>query len=435
MIHEKGILRTVMTTAFFRSGKFKLLLLFIAVTLSVYFLDTNDELTASVQTYSIKEQNSIGGDEIKNGKKTIQDDENNIPLSHYEDNIQKENFIEDRNNILFVHDELKSDDDNDEAMKSVHQIKNDDIDDENDYDEDENNEDDNDEKSFYRSQHENDIKQTFKFKGILEKRLPKFIIIGVHKCGTMALATFLSIHPYMVRSRAHEVHYFDNFTRQAMGLNYYLNQMPYTYPSQIPFEKTPAYFDFGNIKAIYEMNKNIKLGVIACNPIKRVMSHHLNKLKAKERLNKQFNGTYESCVMNGDKLNTDCIYITRGLYIEHLTRYMEYFPRENFFIIKSEDLRYTPVAVLQKFEKFMNIPKFFNNDTLYYNNTMNQFCINKPYWKNPYMELNRGCFPEHKNRVHPQVREGIPELLLEYYKPYNEKFAEIAGLGKLDWGL
>ena len=43
----------------------------------------------------------------------------------------------------------------------------------------------------------------------LKRRLPDAVIIGVRKCGTRALLTFLNRHP-SVRAAGKEIHYFDS---------------------------------------------------------------------------------------------------------------------------------------------------------------------------------------------------------------------------------
>lgn len=74
-----------------------------------------------------------------------------------------------------------------------------------------------------------------------EQRLPQCLIIGARKGGTRALIEFLSLHP-SIKTKTHEVHFFDNNQLYSRGLGWYKSQMPFSLPWQITIEKTPAYF-------------------------------------------------------------------------------------------------------------------------------------------------------------------------------------------------
>lgn len=110
--------------------------------------------------------------------------------------------------------------------------------------------------------------------GTTAQRLPQCIIIGARKCGTRALLEFLSIHS-RVQIAKDEVHFFDEDNKYSLGLDWYRQQMPYSYPDQVTVEKTPAYFvtDLA-AERIRVMNSSIKLIVIIRDPVTRLVSDY-----------------------------------------------------------------------------------------------------------------------------------------------------------------
>uniref|UniRef100_A0A8C4Y725 Sulfotransferase n=1 Tax=Gopherus evgoodei TaxID=1825980 RepID=A0A8C4Y725_9SAUR len=100
----------------------------------------------------------------------------------------------------------------------------------------------------------NDFKGNIHFNGSCQ-RLPQTIIIGVRKGGTRALLEMLSLHPDIAAAES-EVHFFDWEDHYGNGLQWYMNQMPFSYPHQITVEKTPAYFTSPKVpERVYNMNQ------------------------------------------------------------------------------------------------------------------------------------------------------------------------------------
>ena len=60
------------------------------------------------------------------------------------------------------------------------------------------------------------------------RRLPQYLIIGVQKGGTGALVEFLNLHPD-VRTKQHEMHFFNKDSQYRRGLDWYRRQMPATH--------------------------------------------------------------------------------------------------------------------------------------------------------------------------------------------------------------
>ncbi|CAH1778447.1 unnamed protein product [Owenia fusiformis] len=258
----------------------------------------------------------------------------------------------------------------------------------------------------------------------IERRLPGFIIIGIQKCGTHALATFLQLHPNLVRSSRGEIHYFDSRIRQP--LDSYLESMPEVAPHQITYEKTPAYFDYADPGEIKATLPNVKIIVQMCDPVERAMSAFLHH---KQHSKHPVNATFESVVMtkNG-KIKRNSDEIIRGIYINHILGYYKHFLRENILLLDSADLKVNPASVLQKVEKFLDIPSYFNNGLFYMNDMFNMSCVCPKFVPNGTDLGPNGCLPRRKYRKHPPMSPILRNKLKYFYGPFNRRLCAISGV-------
>jgi len=64
------------------------------------------------------------------------------------------------------------------------------------------------------------------------RRLPRALIVGVRKCGTRALWTFLSLHPQIV-APATVTRFFNTDNLYKKGFDYYRQLMPPSYDDQV----------------------------------------------------------------------------------------------------------------------------------------------------------------------------------------------------------
>lgn len=94
-----------------------------------------------------------------------------------------------------------------------------------------------------------------------DPRLPKFLVIGVMKCGTGATQHFLSNHPNL-RPAKQEAYFFNNDHKYlGLGYEYYMNLFPEIKDAnQVNYEKTPTYYKSVRAQArVKAMNSTIQL--------------------------------------------------------------------------------------------------------------------------------------------------------------------------------
>ena len=246
--------------------------------------------------------------------------------------------------------------------------------------------------------------------------LPDYYIIGVVKGGTTSLHDYLIKHPCIQPPIGKEIDYFGQlyFRKQY----WYRSSFPYKiqkfYAKKIQKkdfltgEATPRYIEHPNVpERIKQLTPNAKFIVLLRNPIDRAYSHHnMNMTRKHETLSfeeaidteqDRIQGEYEK--MKNDHKYFDWTYYLfaykeHGKYIERLERWMKIFPREQFKIIKSEDLFEDPSTIYAEVLEFLNLPKWDLNE---------------------YPALKKRKYQ--KPNMNPETRKKLSE----FFKPYNEK--------------
>ena len=172
-------------------------------------------------------------------------------------------------------------------------------------------------------------------------RAANLFCIGCPKSGTTTLFKILCQHSQIHTPKFKEPFFFNNSSYQN-GIDWYAN----TYYNDIKNEKwvldfTPSYLY--SDEALFRINeyskgKGLKFIVMLRNPVERAYSHYLHTLRdGLEELD--FNDAIqaESKRLLNHKNNLlsqlKYSYIYQSLYHKHLSKYFEFFGRNNFFVI------------------------------------------------------------------------------------------------------
>ena len=308
------------------------------------------------------------------------------------------------------------------------------------------------------------------------KSHPSVIIMGAKKCGTTALKDFLSFHP-QIATTSIEPHFFDKY--YYLGLSWYLDQLPYATPDQLILEKTPKYlvdpFTPGAIQR--DLGSNVKFILILRDPVQRAVSdfvhlivydsmkespppteavetfdarekrlfresitnmeplltdkqkqirRHVKQLQKEYyksatsvHVGKTFDTFEETVLLSDGKVNTNIAIIDTGIYIKHIKKWLEIYPKTQFLILDGEEFVFNPLPGLQKVQSFLNISNFFTNENFYFDKMKRFFCLAKPI---------RSCMTESKGRVHPYVKQDVLKKLYNFYRPYNIELKELLQL-------
>jgi len=238
-----------------------------------------------------------------------------------------------------------------------------------------------------------------------------FIIIGTQRGGTTSLYNYLGQHPDVAPATTKEIHFFDiHFDK---GINWYLEQFPKTKEDEDKMlfgEATPYYLFHPLVpKRVFDNFPNVKLVVLLRNPIDRAFSHYnhevrvgnenvsfekgiiLELLTLKDEEKKVKKGNYSDIYQKFS-------YLERGIYLDQLKNWFEYFPQKQFLILKSEDFFSNPQSCMDEFFKFLGISEF---------------------------EVKN--FEKFQSGEYKKMSESTRQKLDEFFKPYNQRLYKFLG--------
>lgn len=260
------------------------------------------------------------------------------------------------------------------------------------------------------------------------KRYPDTLIVGVRKGGTRALIDMLKCHPNIVAAIS-EIHYFDRDVNFAKGVQWYINQMPYSTKQQITIEKSPGYFVSPSAPGrVYTLSPKQKLIFIVRNPIDRTVSDY-TQLDSKNGKGKwSFEG--EVFISPSGEINTAYSPISVSMYDIHFQRWLEYFDLDQILIVDGDKLIKEPTTELKRVEKFLQVKSYFTSDMFYYNSTKGFHCWKKNDRTGKVVPF---CLGSAKGRHHPKLSNITEQRLASFFAPHNKRFFEQIKY-EFDWG-
>lgn len=263
--------------------------------------------------------------------------------------------------------------------------------------------------------------------------IPDFLIIGGQRCGTTSLYHYLVEQPSIMPASTKEVHFFDcnNFYKGPLWYRAKFPSLPQKYYRErilklhsFTGEATPYYlFHPQAPKRVAHLMPQAKLIVLLRNPVDRAYSHHWLESQENEKFSFEEAIEWEEERIEGEreKMLKDeryqsykyrhFSYLARGIYIDQLQAWMEIFPKEQFLILKSEDLYQNPSAVLQRSLEFLGIPAHLSE-------------LQEKDFKR-YREPTPEGYTN--NAMPPKMKPETRKYLIDYFKPHNARLSEFLG--------
>jgi hypothetical protein len=200
--------------------------------------------------------------------------------------------------------------------------------------------------------------------------MPDFLIIGTQKGGTTSLYQYLVQHPQILPAKEKEIHFFD--LAFHFGVDWYETFFPQNnFPARtISGEATPYYLFHPLVpERVFQCYPRIKLIVLLRNPVERAISQYYHEVRLGfEQLSLPDAIAQESQRLQGEvEQMTTCryyasynhqhySYLSRGLYLEQIQRWLQYFPRSQLCILQSETFFQNPQATLDRVFSFLQLP-------------------------------------------------------------------------------
>lgn len=260
-----------------------------------------------------------------------------------------------------------------------------------------------------------------------QKNQPNFLILGFMRCGTTSLYDYLTAHPQVLPAIDKELCFFTNWFNH--GVEWYLAHFP-SIGNQLGYltgEATPLYIASPDAATkVLDLFPKTKFIILLRNPVERTISSiYLQRPSTLKHIQLEQNiidGLEKAeSIMNdlGDAslaelptiLNCGLTYqsvvsiyhLLSSLYIFYLKRWLALFPRDQFLILKSEDLFKDSATTMSKVHTFLELPD---------------------YQLSKYRNLNPGSYPS--------VSNSLRHRLAEFYQPYNQQLEEYLDM-KFNW--
>jgi hypothetical protein len=240
--------------------------------------------------------------------------------------------------------------------------------------------------------------------------LPDFVIIGGKKCGTTFLYHLLGQHPLVQPAASKELHFFDALFEQE-SVEWYRQCFPAPRWEDgrrtITGEASPYMANRPAPERMAGVVPGAQLIALLRNPVERAYSDY-QMVTRKDREHKTFEeaiGLQQTADAEGEegaKLNDDSEYLSRSVYVDQLSRWSEFFPREQMLVLKSEDFFDNPKQTLKTVCSFLDLPEW------------------EPDASKLEKKRNAGRYEED---VNPETRRRLEE----YFKPHNRRLYDFLG--------
>jgi hypothetical protein len=254
--------------------------------------------------------------------------------------------------------------------------------------------------------------------------LPDFLIIGAQRSGTTFVYSNLARQSCIAPALTKEVHFFDVYFEQ--GTRWYQRFFPLRmraaaermrHRPYLTGEASPYYVFHPHVPSrVARVLPNIKLIALLRNPVDRAYSHYQHERRrgfetlsfAEAIAQESARIEHEAERMLKDEQYTSYnhqhySYLSRGIYVDQLERWMRVFPSEQLLILRSEQLYAEPAATIGQVMSFLGIPT-------------------------PTPKVNR----QHSAPTYAKLDAAMRERLVEYFKPHNRRLSDYLGR-RFDW--
>lgn len=233
-----------------------------------------------------------------------------------------------------------------------------------------------------------------------------FLIVGTQKGGTSTLHHLLDQHPHTYLPQKKELHYFSKY--YAFGRMWYKSFFHFKWNKKITGEATPNYMFYTEVaERIYKFNPGTKIIILLRDPTDRALSQYFMELNRK-KINREFEKMVKEQLKKKELSINKITYknhheeiLQRGRYYSQIKNWLNYFPRKQLLILKSEEFFRQPKETLKKVYDFLELSEVYPD------------------------KLEAKNIGQYKNA---KIPHELKELLYTYYqKEYNDLY-NLAGI-------
>ena len=256
-------------------------------------------------------------------------------------------------------------------------------------------------------------------------RKPNLFLVGAPKAGSSLLWTMLKEHKdiFFSTNPEKEINYFsyDELTHNSYYKDYkvkseydYLKVFKKGQSVKYLVDGSVSYFAYPSIpKKLYEFNSDAKIIVIVRDPVLRAFSHY-NMDKRMGYVTEPFS----EYLMNKDNKYDQYLhqYIENSLYYKHVNNYLEYFDRNQLFILQLEKIN----------DDFDRLCEFLDIEKLKLESNNERINTNKI----PMNIISRTL--QHNTYLATTLKKVIPKKIVRYFNFLLYKKAENVQLKEVE---
>lgn len=190
-----------------------------------------------------------------------------------------------------------------------------------------------------------------------------FMVLGAGRSGTTTIYKYLSLHSEICFSKVKEIHFFSIDDLYKRGESYYHSLFEFDSNHKVTVgADTYLLVDKEAPQKIKTYNSNMKFIIMLRNPVERAYSgyqyainngYFVKKISFDEAAKNEKNIIQQGKIQ---EINNLCN-IYQSKYFEHISYWQKFFPKENFLLLKTSELKDIKI-VLKKISTFLNINEF-----------------------------------------------------------------------------
>ncbi len=216
-------------------------------------------------------------------------------------------------------------------------------------------------RAWYREQDERQARLPWAWRQLTApaRMLPSFLVVGAQKGGTTALHQYLTEHPDVLAARAKELQYLTVTTHPSRrGYRAHFPMALWSLarrlrgrPPLLTFEATPNYLPSEAVpgRVVHVLGPQVRCIVLLREPVERAVSQvRMGQRKGWERLPlrealaaeaQRWGDPPSRYGLSEDAPERWGQYAAWGCYADQLERWFALLPRQQFLVLRSEDLR------------------------------------------------------------------------------------------------
>jgi hypothetical protein len=273
--------------------------------------------------------------------------------------------------------------------------------------------------------------------------LPTFLVIGSQKAATTSTYEVLRRHPEIAMSQVKETNYFIQDDRYEQGTSFYESFFERCSScAEAIGEASPGYVCHPDGAArIHALLPHAKLILTVRNPIRRAYAQYWDHRR-------QFNEplSFEKAVeiaLSDEYCPGRRGYFSRGVYIGHIRRFLQYFQREQLLVLVVDDLETDATQFYRRCFRFLGVDPSFTCPEMHAPHNISKI------WNNPFHRILLQ-YPGLAGRVPPRlcactrigrqvpfrpppIHPAVEMKLLKFYRPYNEQLSEFLNRSLPGW--